>query len=380
MMNRHLSIVVLTFSRPDRCADSLRKNRAALSSLSPIWYLINNGGPAVETDAGIHRIELPENQGTSARNRALEQIETPYVLMLDDDAYIEEETVHAALEALDAVLDAGLIMLPVNQEGCLLPTIFHGCAVLFRTEALKQVGGYPDDYLYYGEEYEVSFRLAAAGYQLLPALPQSPPVLHVRDSGGRNKSHIIYRNIRNNSLCWVRHFPLQALGAALFDTLFRYRHVARKEQATAGFRRGLPALAISLLSGFSTRTPLSGEAFEQLTLLTALRALLAETDRVAPLILCGLGKFPSLWLKELVKTGRRPIAILEHNPAFHGRTFRGIPIIPAEQFTNYPSALYLTGTSSLPDAERWNSLLQNNRYQIAASTQLLRLFEQAHTA
>lgn len=360
-----LSVIVLTCNRPERCRDSLRKNQAALSAWRCEWLIVNNGAADFtlppDLPAPSRLLQMPRNLGTEARNTALNEARGTYILVLDDDAYIPAGTLAPALRALHTTAAAGGIILPVENEGCLLPTIFHGCAALFRRTALQSIGGYPPNYGYYGEEYDITFRLIAAGHRLLPVPPDTPPVHHARDPAGRNPGNILYRLIRNNTFCWARYLPLKALPHALYDTLYRYRHVARRENARRGFARGLLALPAALLRGLRQRTPLHPAEFESLSLNAAVRQA-ARTLRKRGLrrvVLCGLGKLPSGWFDILQRQGIEIRAVTEQNPAFHGRHFRRVAIRPPQELDALidPSTAFLCGTVAAPANRFWTERL-----------------------
>ena len=359
MSQIELSVIILTCHRIARCHDSLAKNQAALSHRSCEWWIVNNGGPDFELPLGLiaptHLLHMNENLGTAARNRALAQPQGRYVMMLDDDAYIDAAMVDRAIEEMEKHPGAGGVILPVEGEGCLLPTIFHGCAVLFSLDALRAIEGYPDHYLYYGEEYDVAFRMAAAGYFMLPAPDGSPAALHVRDSGGRSMGHIFYRLVRNNAFCWARCLPFREVGPALADTLHRYYYVSRKEDARAGFWRGVRAVPWALVRGLRCRSALTDEPFRRIAMLNDLEAIRpAESPR---LVVCGLGKFARRTLDCLRQSGWTIEAVLERNPAFHGCRFCGVPILPAQELKRFveQDVCVLTGVVSAPVNVQWEA-------------------------
>jgi GT2 family glycosyltransferase len=373
-----LSVIILTCNRIKRCHDSLANNQAALAHRSCEWWIVNNGTPDFELPLGLtaptHLLHMPKNLGTSARNKALSQPQGHYVLMLDDDAYIAASTVDRAIEDLEQHPDAGGVILPVEGEGCLLPTVFHGCAVLFSLQALTAIGGYPDHYLYYGEEYDVAFRLAAAGFFMRPAPDGVSPARHVRDSGGRSMDHILYRLVRNNAFCWARCLPLREIFPALKDTLHRYFHVSRKENARAGFWRGIRAVPFALWRGFATRSALTRAQFNRIALLHELENIHPDTRR--KLVLCGLGKFARRTLDCLRRNGWQLEAILEHNPAFQGRRFCGVPVISPDELAVFieEKACILTGTASVPVNRTWEEALTAHGWVAHAPENPVKLF------
>lgn len=372
-----ISVIILTCNRIQRCHDSLKKNQAALAHLNTEWWIINNGPSDFalpeNLSAPTQLLQMPENMGTVARNQA--EPNGRFVLMLDDDAYIEPETVDAALKEMEEHPTAGGVILPVKGEGCLLQTIFHGCAVLFATPALNIINGYPDHYLYYGEEYDVAFRMAAVNFYMRPTLQGVPPVLHVRDSGGRNLDHIMYRLVRNNTFCWMRCLPAREILPALIDTLYRYYHVSRKENARAGFWRGVRAVPGALWRGWRLRAPMNQEQFEKMAMLDELKEI-KPTDGNNRLILCGIGKFMRTTIRTLKKNGWNIVAIAEGNPAFHGRSACGIKIVSKDEALAQQDCAFLTGLIAAPGNQDWTEQLEKQGSSIQVG-KLIKLLSRA---
>lgn len=359
-----LSIIILTCHRIDRCHDSLLHNQAALAHRACEWWIINNGGTDFSLPDGLtqptHLLQMPTNLGTAARNKA--QPNGRYVLMLDDDAYIEQETIDSAIREMEQNPGAGGVILPVEGEGCLLQTVFHGCAVLFSTPVLNIINGYPDHYLYYGEEYDVAFRMTAANFHMRPTLQDVPSVRHVRDSGGRNIDHIMYRLIRNNAYCWIRCLPWREILPALLDTLHRYNHVSRKEKARAGFWRGVRAVPYALWRGLRNRSPMTQQQFEHIAMFNQLKEL-RPINGSSELILCGIGKFMRSTIQRLQQQGWNIIAIAETNPSFLETKLRKIPVITKEEALTKTNTWILTGLLAAPANRRWINEFKKKNYE-----------------
>jgi hypothetical protein len=313
---------------------------------------------------------MPSNQGAAARNAGIAAASCKSLIMLDDDAFIEPPHIQALLHGLETTPLAGSFSFPVRNateaEGCLLPTIFHGCACGFRKSSLLDAGGYPTDYLYYGEEYEVAFRLYAKGYSSLRS-SGGIPVRHERDPGGRNKSRIIKLLIQNN-LCWIwTHFSPRLIFGATQDILQRYRCVARKEHVQLGYHHGNQFIPLAILRGLLHRKQMSKELLHKALLLSPLAHASRQLNNagMTRVILCGTGKFPTLWLNQLRQHHVKLEAILELNPCWTGQKIAGIPVItdPAEITkrlkTDVPA---LAGISSFPENERWYELLKSHTY------------------
>ena len=369
-----VSAVVLTCNRANRCIDSVRHNALSLRGFRAEIIVINNGTepvrlPATIADVPCRVIQMPRNLGALARNKGLRLAGGSAVLALDDDSYIDSGLIEAMLNSLHRDSRIGAVAFRVQngdrEESCLLPTVFHGCACGFRRSALMEVGGYPAGYLYYGEEYDLAFRLYQAGYRITIG-DASRRVLHVRDDAGRSNDRILRLLVRNNAYLWFAFLPLRQFLPALRDTLQRYALVAIKEGATRGFRAGCAQIPASIVRGLLNRRPLSLNVFRKIFLVDRIESLCRHpiVRKRGRIILCGVGKFPSLWTRLLRQQGIEPVAFWDHNSCWRGQSIDNVPVHVAgnnELPVAPPDSLWLVGATSLAENARWRDRLEIER-------------------
>jgi hypothetical protein len=371
-----MDAVILTRNRPEQCLDTVRQTAAAWpSAVAGGIVVVNNGGipPAIPASvAGVpcRLLSLPRNIGAAARNRILTGTEpADFLVMLDDDATLSQAAFADMARLFAADARTGAVAFRVSngtrEEGCLLPTVFHGCACGFRSRALQAIGGYPTGYLYYGEEYDVAFRLYAANWRIVLSNTLGH-VVHRRASEGRDTRRILRLLIRNNAFLWAAALPRAVLGPALRDTLVRYWRIARKEKAVPGFIGGCRALPFALCRGFAHRRPLPNPIFRKIVLLDPLvglcRALRARGVR--RVTLCGVGKFPTLWRSAIRAEGLAVEAYWDGNTCWHEQTLSGIPVRvcdpAAETAPRFPSSAdhaWIVGLASLGETAAWHARL-----------------------
>ncbi|MBI3985864.1 MAG: glycosyltransferase [Lentisphaerae bacterium] len=372
-----ISAIILTCDRPARCRDTVRHTAELLHGTASELIVVNNGTtplsfPDTVADIPCRVLAMPANLGAEARNEGLREARGELALMLDDDAAIGKEQIPALLQGFRSHPQAGAMTFRIvnsqgQEEACLLPTIFHGCACGFRRDALRFIGGYPANYLYYGEEYDVAFRLYAAGFKTI--FCRTGHVLHARDAGGRDLNRILHMLVRNNARLVATYFPLAACASALSDVFAYYRRVGQKENAGAGFRRGCRSALFSLVSGLLRRRPLPEPVFKEAVLIEPLNRMCEEiwarfnSPRV---ILCGVGKYPSLWIKVLRRHGIELSEFWDENTCWAGQTIRGVPVRTGEFVPMCKTSgdvapavllgqneIFLTGTGSLAENRRW---------------------------
>lgn len=162
-------ITIVTALHPDRAkhidetAESIQELR---KHLEINWVLAWDGEPAVALDGPDYQIQSPRNVGISAcRNLTLPYITTEFTTPLDGDDLIRPAGVIDALDRLRSNLNLGWISLNRTlvdgtrtphwrQEPCqwrpgelaedwTAPFPFHPNSVVFRTDLLYQIGGWP---------------------------------------------------------------------------------------------------------------------------------------------------------------------------------------------------------------------------------------------
>lgn len=367
----NVTAVILTCGRPMRCMDSVWHNTLAMQGLDAETIVVNNGPEPVSLPpaiAGIpcRVIKMRGNLGVVARNAGIREAAGEIILVLDDDTYMDPLLAQKAVTALRNDPDVGAVAFRVHNgrkedEACLLPTVFHGCACGFRRSAIVRVGGYPSDYLYYGEEYDVAFRLYGAGYRIV--LCNGPQrIRHERDPAGRSVARIIRLLIRNNTTFLWMHFPLPFLPLAFRDVLQRYRLVAGKEHVPEGYSQGVRSVPAAMIRGMLRRKPMAVDIFRRAAVLDRIescsRRLLCSG--AGEVVVCGAGKFPSLQLAALRRNGLRVRAVLDTNACWKHTRIGGVPVVtdPADIASWLGIGIpCIVGAASLPDNENWRDRL-----------------------
>jgi glycosyltransferase involved in cell wall biosynthesis len=115
-----VTIIIKTFERP-RALDSLIKSIYKFYSNINILVADDSRNPVIREDVDYYT--MPFNSGLSAgRNLLLDQINTPYFLLLDDDFIFNNET---KIEELKKVLQKGFDIVGGNIIGCSYSGIFN---------------------------------------------------------------------------------------------------------------------------------------------------------------------------------------------------------------------------------------------------------------
>ncbi len=160
----------------------------------------------------VHLIANKQNVGFSkANNQGIAKANYQYTLILNPDTIIQEDTLSACAKFMDATPDAGALgvkmvdgsgsYLPESKRGFPTPMssffkmsglsrifskskffnsyylghlsaehtqvveVLTGAFSFMRTDLLKKIGGFDEDYFMYGEDIELSFQVSEEGYK-----------------------------------------------------------------------------------------------------------------------------------------------------------------------------------------------------------------------
>jgi GT2 family glycosyltransferase len=249
--------------------------------------------PHLPCGTPIRSINLRTNEGAAARNHGVRAADprSDWIVMLDDDSHPldtnfiqllnqqpedvgavmadiwlphrdeSSSQVHTASDdAHNHINSLRNIKLGIRESGG-LPEVFIGCGVAIRKSAFLAAGGYDHTFQYYVEEYDLAAKLLIAGYRV--AFEPRFRVLHHKDSGQRDMNTILERLVRNNGWVAQRYAPDEQRLPELREVRSRYRKIAKKEHALAGYSRGLIQLKNTIRT--QLRTPMSHELFERFT-------------------------------------------------------------------------------------------------------------------
>lgn len=162
-----------------------------------------------------------------ARNYGYEKARGEIIVSVDDDAlFTADDAVERVVERFEAEPDLGVLAFKsVNSDTGEVPTAefphrnndkpidkpfdttyFVGVGHAIRREALEDAGAYPGDFLYSGEELDLSFRIIDAGYRILYFPEVTVEHLHAQ-SGRLEDSEVIRLTLENRIRTSIRNLP-----------------------------------------------------------------------------------------------------------------------------------------------------------------------------
>ncbi len=233
--NIRFSIVILTYARDAILAQTLERVRDLIGTRHDFEViLVDNNIERADREAMLtpfsHNNYLwnGRNDGVPARNDGIKAARGEYVILLDDDVFVETpEFLDIFADRFDRQSDLGAITIAKYVRGetkarpDLIPHTrkdidltkpfatfrFVGGCVGMRRAAIEQVGGFLPDFFYGLEEIELSYRIIDGGWRILyePAIV-AEELEH--DAGRKPKREVQTRRLANKYIIDYLRMPM----------------------------------------------------------------------------------------------------------------------------------------------------------------------------
>ncbi|HUW82717.1 MAG TPA: glycosyltransferase [Phycisphaerae bacterium] len=294
------SIIIATRNRKDVLLADLEAMSSAAEGLAEIIVVDNaSEDGTAKAVAGrfpqVRLVELDHNCYAAARNAGADTARAPYLVMLDDDSFIDRTSLQAIPAAFDLWPNLGAFGCLVcraerpasrgkgatteapSYETGGLPGVFIGCGAAIKRDLMLDLGGYPEDFGYYGEEYDLCCRLWHAGQTVVWF--DDIRVTHQRAQSGRDTNRMLRFLTRNNIRLWDRYAPERRRRAVIEQTVERYGRIARNEGAMVGYEHGLREGRDWINNAGAGRQPLSEQQFRAMFGMNEAEHVLAQRAR-----------------------------------------------------------------------------------------------------
>jgi GT2 family glycosyltransferase len=221
----------------------------------------------------VQVIMLKENCGLPyARNTGLSYTKSDFVLFVDDDVLLTDNCLEQMMSAMQevraSVVCPRVMLYPENNtiqcDGAMIHFTgmlslrhayvevekytpkqsitkgFIGACMLFDAKVLRYLGGFDEDFFFYFEDMELSYRFMALGYKI--CCEERAVVLHERGVGTEDLSFRgtgnyplprAYFNFRHRWLTLLIHYQIKTL-ILLSPALFLYEAAAFVESIRRG--------------------------------------------------------------------------------------------------------------------------------------------------
>ena len=288
-----LAFIIITYNRPDDTLELLQ-NIAGMEKAGDLLQeviLVNNASTADYTSVQeyiaanpqlpFHYIHSDENLGVArGRNFAISKSSAPILIMLDDDAILQNKDAFVRLleefQKQDTSRPKAIVSFKVlyyetlemqknalphkkfdsYKDKSFFETYYYaGGAHAIRREALDKVGSYPTDFFYGMEEYDLSYRLLDAGYSIVYS--DAVVMLHKESPLGRKpKAEKIREMWVNKSKVAWRYLPKKYFFTTAF--MWSLEYLRQTGFAPGGFFKGWHE--ISRIPQKEKRQPISAAA------------------------------------------------------------------------------------------------------------------------
>ncbi len=230
-MENLLTIVIVNYKTAAMVCDVVRsaKEHAKADGVGVEITVVDNGSGdgSVETIQKAHPdievIDAGGNLGFAAGNNiALRKAKTPYIMLLNSDAFLQDGTLRILMDFMKSCPHAGMIGPRIlNPDGtdqdypCRFPTIpemmrravkgpqfpgrgatgpvlmerIHGCCLVLRRAVIEQIGLLDEQFFMYDEDMDWCLRCRKAGWELY-LLPDATAVHLGGQTSGRAPSGV----------------------------------------------------------------------------------------------------------------------------------------------------------------------------------------------
>jgi O-antigen biosynthesis protein len=297
-----LSIVIVNYNVKyflEQCVHSIHK---AIDGLEAEIFVVDNN--SVDGSVKMVREKFPDvilidnkdNRGFSrANNQAIKQAKGEYILLLNPDTILEDDTLVKCVRFMDEHPDAGGLgvkmidgkgkFLPESKRGLPTPTVaffkmfglsalfpksrifnkYHlgfleknethevdilaGAFMMLRKETLEKTGLLDENFFMYGEDIDLSYRITKAGYKNYYFA--NTRIIHYKGESTK-KSSLNYIFVFYNAMIIFARKHFSTKNARLFSTMINFAIYLRAFVSIMSrfFRRiALPLLDIVLIYG-----------------------------------------------------------------------------------------------------------------------------------
>jgi GT2 family glycosyltransferase len=353
----NVSYLVITYNRREGLLANLQAIYSGDAN-ADVWVVDNAStdgtGDAIRDSFPRARlIQLDKNLGMPARNVALQQMTSEYVVLLDDDSHPVGDAVEWSVaymtEHRDVAVVVGRVVLPNDDvEAPAMPAVMLGGASCVRLRALRDVGFFPHDFFRQAEEYDLSARLWHAGHRIVRF--EDVIYRHNKSTGpGRASRDVSRLDLKHNLIIAARHLP------APFDEIYwddfaaRYRAIMTANGFAADFDEALSEAERYVFDAHSLRRQrLHDDAFEAMFQhRSQLRRVSqwSEANGVRGVVIADVSKNLYATYQACRRLGLEIAAIIDDRPAFAGTTYRHVPVVASGTFSDRVDGVVVSNTN-----------------------------------
>ena len=367
-----LSYVILTHNR----RDSLLRTLRVLVDHTPLpadqWeaVVVDNASSDGTVRAVRHAfpsvrvISRTRNEGSPARNAGARIAAGEFLIFLDDDSYPCGDAVTQSLHYMQrhhrVGLVGGRVHLPdYTEDAAALPIIMPACAMCVRRSAFLAIGGFCDDFFRQAEEYDLIFRLLAAGWDVRRL--EHVEYRHEKISRSRSPELIQQLDLRNNLVLAARFLPPELRREYRRDWLRRYTALALHNGHSEALRRTVAGTRGACLREARAGRHLLDAALVEVIFQLAHQARAvrqwAQALNIKRIVIADHTKNLYATWRACQLADLHVLAVADNHPSYAGMTYRGVAILAeAQAAALHPDAVVLSNINPACIERRMNSL------------------------
>lgn len=366
-----ISIVIATHNRRDIVERTLSNlTDCGLDRTDYETIVVDNDSTDGTPAAIAHRVNrlicLPRNAGSTAKAFGADEARGRYIVFLDDDSFPRPGSLEKMVRRFenDGHLGAAgfMVHLPSGRNECAaLPGVFLSCGVGLRTESYRECGGLDRTFFMQAEEYDLSFRLAAGGWDV--QVFDDLHIEHKNTKEERRSDRAVHYDMRNNLRVLARYLPSPFAAIYRVDAIQRneWRAASEGEDYLRAFSKGRLAgdLHGVMERPLYRRCRLSVPAFERFFRWSEICSRMTELwqNGANRLLFADLGKNIYPFHLAARQLGMDVVSIADDRFATPGRDYRGTPILRvADALDTCFDAIVVSSTASV-DASATASML-----------------------
>jgi GT2 family glycosyltransferase len=278
-MSGRTSVAVCLVTR--NRAQTLRDALASLTrqTVQPDEVIIVDNASEDETSgvasqSGALVLTLGKNIGCApARNRAARASNADLLFFFDDDSILQDDAIERAVTVADANPSAVVLAPQIVENGAPRPAeveetqacaTFTGQCVV-RREALSKFGGYPETFLYGGEEQDLGLRILDSGADIIfaPAIV----VQHRPRAGARDVHQEVRAKLLNHVFVRWKYLPVTLATVSTLRTVALQAWWSAREGTLSAWVRATVAIPSTVTTAWRVRSPISQDAVRRYRLL-----------------------------------------------------------------------------------------------------------------
>jgi len=231
-----LSIIVVSYNTADLIGDCLKSVFEASNITREVFVVDNastDGSPDFIKDSfpSVHLVANTENIGfAAANNQVLPRCKGKYIFLLNPDTEVISDTFSEAISFMDTNPRIGLAGTKIiNPDGTLQWSVSYkypgqryaasellglpgkiacvlGASMIGRSELIKKIGGFDEDFFLYGEDQDLCLRIRKLDYEI--GYIDSATVIHLGGQSEKNSSssEIWEKKIHAEYIFYRKHY------------------------------------------------------------------------------------------------------------------------------------------------------------------------------